>query len=202
MCVCVCVCVCVSDFITEFTYSNWHKQSWQAVLEVYVFPHSVIFMVKPYIENCWADFAKIASKLTKLLYLHNFYVYCILTHIYYFCIFMPRPFRLQGFHDRSYLTIQHLRWHCLWKKSSGEMAFELQSTSKLLFCIREHVECQIHRVVENGAQILTSLWLEFILQKSCLQFQFSPLFTPLIPSTEIMLQSEIIRPDNYTVLRD
>ncbi len=162
-------------------------------------------MVKPYIENSWADFAKIASKWTELLYLHNFYVCCILTHIYYLkkkIIFMPRPFRLQGFHDRAYLTIQHLRWHCLWKKYSGEMAFELQSTSKWLFCIREHVECQIHRVLENGAQILTSLWLEFILQKGCLQFQFSPLFTTLIPRTEIMLQSEIIRPDNYTVLRD
>ncbi len=139
----------MSDFITECTYSNWHKQPLQAVLEVYVFPHSVIFMVKPYIENSWADFAKIASKLTELLYLHNFYVYCILTHIYYFkkkCIFMPRPFRLQGFHDRAYLTIQHLRWHCLWKKSSGEMAFELQSTSKWLFCIENTSNAQIHRV--------------------------------------------------------
>ncbi len=77
----------MSDFITECTYSNWHKQPLQAVLEVYVFPHSVIFMVKPYIENSWADFAKIASKLTELLYLHNFYVYCILTHIYYLNIF-------------------------------------------------------------------------------------------------------------------
>lgn len=70
-----------------------------------------------------------------------------------------------------------------------------------LFRIREHVVCQIHRV-ENGAQISTSLWLKFIFQKSCLRFQFPPLFTPLIPSTEIMLQSEIIRPGNYTVLRD
>lgn len=70
-----------------------------------------------------------------------------------------------------------------------------------LFRMKERVVCLTHKV-ENGAQISNSLWLEFIFQKNWLQFQFSTLFTPLISSTEIMLQSEIIRPGNYTLLRD
>lgn len=54
-----------------------------------------------------------------------------------------------------------------------------------------------------SANLYISLTRVYI-PKNHVQFQFSPFFTPLISCTEIrvMLQSEIIRPGNYTLLRD